>query len=112
MTDWVIFSCNDEGVLGAINALNTAGVVADNVLGVGIGAYEACKFWAADRPSGFKSALFISGLDVGTAAANVLWNHIVKGEPLPAFTIANTTMVDSTDYVDIFDPISLANCKK
>ena len=34
--------------------------------------------------SGFKSALFISGLDVGAAAANVLWDNVVNGMPLPA----------------------------
>ena len=68
VTDWLIFSCNDEGVLGAINALATAGADPASVMGVGIGAYEACKFWAADLPSGFTAALFISGLDVGRAA--------------------------------------------
>ncbi|HEY3345172.1 MAG TPA: substrate-binding domain-containing protein, partial [Anaerolineaceae bacterium] len=63
--NWVVFACNDEGVLGALNALATAGVTPANVIGVGLGAYEACKPWAAGQPSGFKAALFISGLDVG-----------------------------------------------
>jgi len=112
VTNWVVFSCNDEGVLGANNALNTAGVDPKNVLGVGIGAYEACKAWVANQPSGFKSALFISGLDVGAAAAEVLWNNVVKGEPLPAFTSANSTMVDPTSFKTTFDSTSLANCGK
>ena len=98
VTNWLIFSCNDEGVLGAINALATAGADPANIIGVGIGAYEACKFWASDLPSGFTAALFISGLDVGRAAANVLWEHVVNGAELPATTIAETTMVDS-DHV-------------
>ncbi|MFM8321158.1 MAG: substrate-binding domain-containing protein, partial [Chloroflexota bacterium] len=72
VTNWVVFGCNDEGVLGALNALSTAGVNPDNVIGVGLGAYEACKPWAAGQPSGFKAALFISGLDVGKTAAQVL----------------------------------------
>jgi L-arabinose transport system substrate-binding protein len=110
VTNWVIFSCNDEGVLGAINALATAGADPANVLGVGIGAYEACKFWAADLPSGFTAALFISGLDVGRAAANVLWEHVVNGVELPATTIAETTMVDPTTYESVLDPVSLQNC--
>ena len=69
VTNWVVFACNDEGVLGALNALATAGVNPDNIIAVGLGAYEACKPWAAEQPSGFKAALFISGLDVGATAA-------------------------------------------
>jgi L-arabinose transport system substrate-binding protein len=65
ITNWVVFACNDEGVLGTLNALSTAGVSPDNIIAVGLGAYEACKPWAAGQPSGFKAALFISGLDVG-----------------------------------------------
>ncbi|HMD88741.1 MAG TPA: substrate-binding domain-containing protein [Anaerolineaceae bacterium] len=65
VTNWIVFGCNDEGVLGTLNALATAGVTPDNIIGVGLGAYEACKPWAAGQASGFKAALFISGLDVG-----------------------------------------------
>jgi L-arabinose transport system substrate-binding protein len=110
VTHWVVFACNDEGVLGTLNALATQGVSPDNVIGVGLGAYEACKFWAADQPSGFKAALFISGLDVGASAAQVLYDNIVNGVELPEMTIAPTTMVDASNYADVFDEISLANC--
>jgi L-arabinose transport system substrate-binding protein len=110
VTHWIVFACNDEGVLGTLNALATQGVSPDNIIGVGLGAYEACKFWAADQPSGFKAALFISGLDVGASAAQVLYDNIVNGVELPETTIAPTTMVDAETYADVFDEISLANC--
>src|SRR5512133_1415419 len=55
VTDWVVMSCNDEGVLGALNALATAGAKPDDIIGVGLGAYEACKAWAANQPSAFKA---------------------------------------------------------
>lgn len=112
VTHWVVFACNDEGVLGTLNALATQGVSPDNVIGVGLGAYEACKAWAADQPSGFKAALFISGLDVGAAAAEVLYNHVVNGEPLPENTIAPTSIVGPDTYADVMDEISLANCSQ
>ena len=112
VTHWVVFACNDEGVLGTLNALATQGVSPDNVIGVGLGAYEACKFWAAEQPSGFKAALFISGQDVGAAAAQVLFDNVVNGVALPENTIAPTTIVDASTYADIFDEISLANCSK
>ena len=112
VTNWIVFGCNDEGVLGTLNALGTAGVKTDNIIGVGLGAYEACKPWAAGQPSGFKAGLFISGLDVGKTAATVLYNAVVKNTPPPADSYAPTTIVDPTNYKTVFDPISLANCSK
>ncbi len=112
VTNWIVFACNDEGVLGTLNALATAGVSPDNIIAVGLGAYEACKPWAAEQPSGFKAALFISGLDVGATAAQVLYDAVVNGVEPPAFSIAPTTIVDPSNFKDVLDPISLANCSK
>ncbi|HQZ11721.1 MAG TPA: substrate-binding domain-containing protein [Devosia sp.] len=97
---WVVFGCNDEGVLGTLNALTNAGFSPDNIIAVGLGAYEACRPWAAGQASGFKAALYISGIDVGTAAANALIAAIDKGTPLPPNTVANTTIVNPTNYKD------------
>ncbi len=112
ITHWVVFGGNDEGVLGVINALATAGVDTDNIIGVGLGAYEACKPWAADQPSGFKAALFISGLDVGSKAAEVLYDAVVNGIVPPEKSIANTSIVTPDNYLELMDEISIANCGK
>jgi len=112
ITNWVVFGCNDEGVLGTLNALATAGVKTDDIIGVGLGSYEACKPWAAGQPSGFKAGLFISGLDVGKTAATVLYDAVVNGKAPAANSYAPTSIVDPTTYATTFDPISLANCSK
>lgn len=110
VTKWVVTGCNDESVLGAINALAAAGVAPDDIIGVGLGAYEACRPWAAAQDSGFKAALFISGLDVGSAAAEVLYNAVVNGVEIPAMTVANTTIVTADTYKDVMDATSVTNC--
>ena len=110
ITNWIVFGCNDEGALGALNALATAGTNSDDIIGVGLGAYEACKFWAADQPSGFKAGLFISGQDVGNTAATVLYEAVVNGVEPPENTFAPTTIVDAANYTSVMDDISLANC--
>ena len=102
VTNWVVFGCNDEGVLGTLNALTTAGAKPDNIIAVGLGAYEACKPWAANQPSGFKAALFISGKDVGIAAADALWDKVQNNVALPPSTIAKTTIVHPNDYKQYF----------
>jgi L-arabinose transport system substrate-binding protein len=112
ITNWIVFACNDEGVQGTVNALATAGVSNANIIAVGLGAYQACKPWAAKQDSPWKAALFISGLDVGKAAADVLWANVTNATPLPAQTIANTTIVNPTNYTTVMDKTSIANCSK
>jgi L-arabinose transport system substrate-binding protein len=112
VTNWIVFGCNDEGVLGTTNALATDGASPDNIIAVGLGAYEACKPWAAGQPSGFKAALFISGLDVGTTAATVLNDAVVNSKAPEPITYAPTSIVDASNFNDVLDPISLANCSK
>ncbi len=98
---WVVFACNDEGALGTTNALKTAGFAAADVITVGLGAYEACRPWTEGIDTGFKAALYLSGVDVGDAAARALINAIEKGEALPEKTVANTTIVDPTTFKDV-----------
>lgn len=99
LAHWVVTGCNDESVKGGIQALLAAGIPVDNIIGVGLGAYEACKDWQTGEPSGFKGALYISGYAVGYAAVTALVEAI-EGTPLPAETIAETTLVDPTNWED------------
>jgi L-arabinose transport system substrate-binding protein len=111
ITNWIVMGCNDESVLGGLNSLSAAGAKPADIIGVGLGAYEACKPWAAKQDTGFKAALYISGIDVGSAAANVLFDFVVNGKAIPAKTVAKTTMVDPTSYATVFSAPSLAACK-
>ena len=95
---WVIFGCNDQGVQGTINALETAGFKPADMIGVGLGTDLACKPWAKNAESGFKASLFLYGGDVGAAAAEALWNAAMNNTPLPEATVAKTTIVDPTNY--------------
>jgi len=98
ITKWIVFACNDEGVQGGIRALESAGVTAENTIGVGLGAYLACPEWKSGNPTGFKAALYISGIDVGHSGATALLDLATKGTPLPAKTIAKTTMTTPENY--------------
>ena len=95
---WLVWGCNDEGETGVVTALQNAGVAPDNIIGVGLGAYLTCKDWKADQVTGNKAALYISGLDVGSAAVDVMVDQLRNGKALPAQTIADTHMVDATNW--------------
>jgi L-arabinose transport system substrate-binding protein len=95
---WVVVGCNDESETGAVTALANAGFGADEVIGVGLGAYLTCKDWKAGKETGNKAALYISGHEVGANSARVLIDAASKKKALPAKTIAPTEIVDATNW--------------
>jgi len=98
---WVVWGCNDESVTGAVTALQNGAVAPADILGVGLGAYLTCKDWQAGVESGNRAALYISGVDVGRAAVEVLVDTVKNGVELPANTIADTTIVDPANWEDV-----------
>jgi L-arabinose transport system substrate-binding protein len=96
---WVVWGCNDENETGAVTALQNGGLAPANIDGVGLGAYLTCKDWKAGKQSGNKAALFIDGRAVGATAVDVLVGKIRDGKALPPQSIAKTTMVDASSYV-------------
>ncbi|WP_052391491.1 substrate-binding domain-containing protein [Streptomyces sp. NRRL B-24484] len=95
---WVLWGCNDENVQGGVTAMENAGVSADNVIGVGLGAYLACKDWSGGKPSGMKAALFINGKDVGALAVQTMYDKLRNGRDFPKEAFAKTTVVDATTW--------------
>ncbi|WP_406003224.1 substrate-binding domain-containing protein [Streptomyces sp. NBC_00829] len=96
--NWVVWGCNDENVMGGVTALQNAGIKPANVVGVGLGAYLACKEWQTDKPSGMKAALFINGKDVGALAVQTMYDKLKNGKDFPQEAFAPTTMVDRTGW--------------
>lgn len=98
---WVVMGCNDESETGSVTALANAGFKPDQIIGVGLGGYLTCKDWQAGQETGNKAALFISGRDVGSAAIRVLVASLRDHQPLPAKTIANTTIVTPQNWKSV-----------
>ncbi|AIG79106.1 Conserved putative secreted protein [Amycolatopsis japonica] len=95
---WVVWGCNDENETGAVTALANSGVPAADIIGVGLGAYLTCKDWAAGKDTGNKSALFISGAEVGRTAIQLLVDKVKNSKELPPETIAKTQIVTKDNY--------------
>ncbi|GHS84875.1 sugar ABC transporter substrate-binding protein [Actinomycetota bacterium] len=96
--NWVVWGCNDESETGVVTALQNQGIAPANIIGVGLGAYLTCKDWAAGQDTGNKAALYISGYDVGSAAIKTMVAQVRDGVALPPETIADTHMVDATNW--------------
>lgn len=95
---WVVWGCNDESETGVVTALQNSGVAPADIVGVGLGAYLTCKDWKAGQDTGNKAALFISGIEVGKAAATSMIDLLRNGTPLPPVSIANTEIVDASNW--------------
>jgi len=95
---WVVVGCNDEGVTGSVKALQNGGVASADIIGVGLGAYLACKDWKAGVDSGNKAALYIDGRVDGAASVRVLVEALRGGTKLPAQTLGKAVMVDPTNW--------------
>lgn len=103
---WVVWGCNDESETGVVTALQNGHVSPSNIIGVGLGAYLTCKDWKAHVNSGNRAALYIGGADVGAAAIKVLVDYLRDDKPLPAKTIAKTTMVDASNWRSVMGSCS------
>jgi L-arabinose transport system substrate-binding protein len=95
---WIVWGCNDENVSGGVTAIQNAGYQAPDVIGVGLGAYLACKDWGSGKATGMKAALFINGYDVGGLAVQLMVDRLKSGKALPAEAFAPTKMVDASDW--------------
>ncbi|MFS0910976.1 substrate-binding domain-containing protein [Microbacterium sp. 179-I 3D2 NHS] len=95
---WIVWGCNDENETGVVTALQNAGVAPADIIGVGLGAYLTCKDWNAGQETGNKSALFISGVEVGKAAMTSMIDLLRNGTELPPKTVANTEIVDASNW--------------
>ncbi|WP_144874639.1 substrate-binding domain-containing protein [Microbacterium sp. 1.5R] len=95
---WVVWGCNDENETGVVTALQNSGVAPADIVGVGLGAYLTCKDWNAGQETGNKSALFISGVEVGKAAVTSMVDLLRNGTDLPPKTVANTEIVDASNW--------------
>ncbi len=107
ITNWVLWSCNDDGVLGAVRALEQAKVAPENIIGIGLGAHLACDEWAKPNKTGFSGAIYIRAASHGEFALANMVNHLKYGIPIPLRTIAPGVPVSpDMDYKTVL------GCKK
>ena len=104
VTNWILWSCNDDGVLGAVRSLEAAGIAAESATGVGLGAHLACDEWAKATPTSFDSAVFLNAANHGKAAVQLMYDNIVNGTAIPPETIIPGPVVTEEAHDDLACP--------
>lgn len=101
VTHWLVFSTNDEGVLGAVRALEGRGFGADRVAGIGIGGSTAFSEFEKPKPTGFVGTVMISPRRHGYEATEYLYKWVKDGIAPPMDTRTTGILVDRSNYKEI-----------
>jgi L-arabinose transport system substrate-binding protein len=79
---WLIWSCNDAGVQGAVRALERANVPTGNAIGVGLDGSLACDEFKRGTSS-FVASAYLDPKNEGRTSVQALYDFHVKGKEIP-----------------------------
>jgi L-arabinose transport system substrate-binding protein len=102
---WVFYSCNDDGVLGAVRATENAGMKPEQVIGVGIDGSRACDAFGSGTPTGFRGTMWIDSAKEGATAVALLVKSIKDNEPLPGVTYVSPDLITQANFPSFKDRI-------
>ncbi len=104
---WLVYSVNDEGVLGAIRAMENRGFGAENVLGIGIGAGTGFIEFEKEKPTGYFAIAVISPKRHGYETTERLYKWIKDGVEPPKDTRTTATIATRENYKQIKQELGL-----
>ena len=105
---WIFYSCNDDGVLGAVRATENQGLKPDQVIGIGIDGSRSCSIFGTGAPSGFRGTMYIDSRKEGATAVQLLTASIEKKTPLPDITYVSADLINDANWNNFKDKL----CKK
>ena len=101
ITKWLVTGANEEGTIGAVRALETAGLQNDACV-VGLGAYMAKDEWNDKGADGtcMKASAYFSSDSVGKGSVDVLYDIINGNEPAME-TAVDAVVVTPETYKEV-----------
>lgn len=99
ITKWLVTGANEEGTVGALRALESAGLDA-NACVVGLGGYLAKDEWKKEGQSAMKAAAYFSAELVGRGSVETLIK-IIGGEEVPLETAVDAIVVTPENYKEV-----------
>ena len=101
VTHWLLFSCNDDGVLGAWRALQNDGVSADNVIGVGINGQLAAEEFKKGEPTGLRASLMAQAKGHGATSIQEIYDFLTQGTPIPDITFIDAAVMTPENWQEL-----------
>ena len=97
ITKWMVMGANEEGIIGCVRALETAGVDAESAC-VGMGAYMATEEY--EEGSCLKASPYFSYVAIGTYSVNTLFD-VIDGKDVEMATAVPAEITTPENYHDI-----------
>ena len=97
---WVLFSSNDDGVLGGIRALTNQGIPPTDIIGVGINGKLAGQEWEKDQPTGMFASILRQPKAHGANTVDMMNKWINDGTAPKLETYTSGTIIDKNNYKD------------
>ena len=101
ITQWLVVAANEEGAIGAVRSLESAGLDKDACV-VGLGAYMAKDEWNDKGADGvcMKASAYFPATAVGEGSIEVLL-QLINGEEPEMETAVAATMVTPENYKEV-----------
>jgi L-arabinose transport system substrate-binding protein len=102
VTNWIFYSCNDDGVLGAARAMENAGYKPEQGMGIGIDGSRACDAFGSGKPSAFRGTMWLNSENHGATAVKLLVAAIKDGKDLPTQTFTSPEFITSENFTTTY----------
>jgi L-arabinose transport system substrate-binding protein len=95
---WLVYSVNDEAVLGSVRALENHGFNTDSIMAIGIGGATSLPELEKKEPTGFIGTCFVDCVGEGYKTSEYLYKWIKDGITPPMDTRSAGTIVTRETY--------------
>lgn len=96
---WMVLGVSDDGAVGAVRALEQAGLDKESCA-IGLGGYLGPGEFEKEY-SAFKAAAYFSAYDVGSTSATFLMDYILNGTEIPVEYAVDAVMVTKDNYKEL-----------
>jgi L-arabinose transport system substrate-binding protein len=100
---WVVFSSNDDGVLGGIRSISNRGIPPSDIIGVGINGQLAAEEWEKGTPTGLFASVLLQSKVHGAGTVDMMVKWIKDGTEPPKETYTTGVIIDKTNYKEAFE---------
>ncbi|MDR3692646.1 MAG: substrate-binding domain-containing protein [Fimbriimonas sp.] len=99
---WVVFSSNDDGVLGGIRSITNRGIPPTDIIGVGINGQLAAQEWEKGQPTGMYASILLQSKMHGAGTVEMMYKWIKDGTKPPMETYTSGLLITKDNYKDAF----------
>ncbi|RHT56522.1 LacI family transcriptional regulator [Clostridium sp. AM29-11AC] len=97
---WLVMSANEESAMGAVRALETAGLDKDSCV-IGLGAYLAKDEWNAGKDVCMKASCYFSETAIGGTSVELLYDYVKNGTEMEMETAVPATVCTPDNYKEV-----------